>query len=86
MKNFFRLAILSILSISLLSSCAKFKKSCSTECANSKKEEAKVEEQVKLMLEQLKDRNDAEIKQIFIEVCRGEESKLASHFKEKGGD
>jgi hypothetical protein len=44
MKNFFRLAILSILSISLLSSCAKFKKSCSTECANSKKEEAKVEE------------------------------------------
>jgi hypothetical protein len=44
MKNFFRLAILSILSISLLASCAKFKKSCSSECANYKKEEAKTEE------------------------------------------
>lgn len=44
MKNYFRLAIVSILSLSLLSSCAKFKKSCSTECANSKKEEAKTEE------------------------------------------
>jgi len=44
MKNYFRLAIVSILSLTLLSSCAKFKKSCSSECANSKKEEAKVEE------------------------------------------
>jgi len=44
MKNYFRLAIVSILSLSLLSSCAKFKKSCSSECANSKKEEVKVEE------------------------------------------
>ena len=44
MKNYFRLALISILSISLLASCAKFKKSCSSECANSKKEEAKVEE------------------------------------------
>jgi hypothetical protein len=44
MKNYFRLAIVSILSLSLLSSCAKFKKSCSSECANYKKEEVKVEE------------------------------------------
>lgn len=44
MKNYFRLAIVSILSLTLLSSCAKFKKSCSSECANYKKEEAKTEE------------------------------------------
>ena len=44
MKNYFRLALISILSISLLSSCAKFKKSCSSECANYKKEEAKTDE------------------------------------------
>ena len=44
MKNYFRLAIVSILSISLLSSCAKFKKSCSSECHNSKKEETKADE------------------------------------------
>ena len=44
MKNYFRLAIVSILSLTLLSSCAKFKKSCSSECANDKKEEAKTEE------------------------------------------
>ena len=44
MKNYFRLAIVSILSLTLLSSCTKFKKSCSSECANSKKEEAKTEE------------------------------------------
>ena len=44
MKNYFRLAIISILGLSLLSSCAKFKKSCSTECSKSKKEEVKTEE------------------------------------------
>jgi hypothetical protein len=44
MKNYFRLAILSILGISLLSSCANFKKSCNSECSKSKKEEVKTEE------------------------------------------
>ena len=44
MKNYFRLAILSILGISLLSSCANFKKSCNAECSKSKKEEVKTDE------------------------------------------
>ena len=44
MKNFFRLAIVSILGISLLSSCANFKKSCNAECSKSKKEEVKTNE------------------------------------------
>jgi hypothetical protein len=44
MKNFFRLAILSILGISLLSSCTYFKKSCNSECSKSKKEEVKTDE------------------------------------------
>ena len=44
MKNFFRLAIVSILGISLLSSCANFKKSCNAECSKSKKEEVKTDE------------------------------------------
>ena len=49
-------------------------------------EEAKVEEQMKLMLEQVKGRKEAEIKKVLIEACCGEESKLASHFKQKGGE
>jgi hypothetical protein len=44
MKNYIRLAILSILGISLLSSCANFKKSCNAECSKSKKEEVKTDE------------------------------------------
>lgn len=44
MKNYIRLAILSILGISLLSSCAYFKKSCNSECSKSKKEEVKTDE------------------------------------------
>ena len=49
-------------------------------------EEAKVEDQVKLTLEQVKDRKKAEKKEVLFEVCCGERSKLASHFKEKGGE
>jgi len=44
MKNYLRLAIVSILGISLLSSCANFKKSCNAECTKSKKEEVKTDE------------------------------------------
>ena len=44
MKNYIRLAIVSILGISLLSSCANFKKSCNAECSKSKKEEVKTNE------------------------------------------
>ena len=44
MKNYLRLAIVSILGISLLSSCAYFKKSCNAECSKSKKEEVKTNE------------------------------------------
>ena len=44
MKNYLRLAIVSILGISLLSSCANFKKSCNAECSKSKKEEVKTNE------------------------------------------
>ena len=44
MKNYLRLAIVSILGISLLSSCANFKKSCNGECSKSKKEEVKTDE------------------------------------------
>ena len=44
MKNYIRLAILSILGISLLSSCANFKKSYNAECSKSKKEEVKTDE------------------------------------------
>ena len=44
MKNYLRLAIVSILGISLLSSCANFKKSCNAECSKSKKEEVKTDE------------------------------------------
>ena len=49
-------------------------------------EETKVEEQMKLMLEQVKGRKEAEIEKVLIEVCCGEKSKLASHFKEKRGE
>ena len=44
MKNYIRLAILSIVGISLLSSCAYFNKSCNSECSKSKKEEVKTNE------------------------------------------
>ena len=38
------------------------------------------------MLEQVKGGKEDEIKKVLIEACCGEESKLASHFKEKGGE
>ena len=53
---------------------------------NIEDEEAKVEKQVKLMLEQVRGRKEAEIKNILIEVCCGEESKLALHFKGEEGE
>ena len=49
-------------------------------------DEERVQEQVRLMLEQVKDRHKAEVKVILFEVCCGEKSKLASHFKEQGGE
>ena len=49
-------------------------------------DEEKVQEQVKLMMEQVKDRRKAARKKVLFEVCCGEYSKLASHFKEKGGE
>ena len=41
---------------------------------------------MKLMLEQINNRKGAEIKKDLTEVCCGEKSKLASHFKESGGE
>ena len=49
-------------------------------------EEAKVQEQMKLMLEQVKGRKEAEIQKVLIEACCGEESKQESHIKEKEGE
>ena len=49
-------------------------------------EKTMIEKQKKLMLEQLKDRQQAQIKKILIEVCCGENSRLTSNFKEKGGE
>jgi hypothetical protein len=49
-------------------------------------DEERVQEQVRLMLEQVKDRRNAEKKVILFEICCGEKSKLASHFKEQGGE
>ena len=45
-------------------------------------EETKTQGQVKLMLEQVNEREMAEEKKVLIEVCCGENSKLTSHFKE----
>ena len=45
-------------------------------------EEAKVEEQMKMTFEQVKDRKKAEVKKVLIEACCGEESKLASQGQE----
>jgi hypothetical protein len=49
-------------------------------------EEKRVQEQRKLMLEQVKNRKSASIKKILVEVCCGENSKLTTAFKEKGGE
>ena len=38
------------------------------------------------MMEQVKDRENATVKKILIEVCCGEASKLSSTFKDKGGE
>ena len=49
-------------------------------------EEVKTEEQVTLMLEHVTGRDKAEEKKVLIEVCCGENRKLTSHFKERGGE
>ena len=49
-------------------------------------EETKTQEQVKLMLEQVSERENAEVKKVLFEVCCGENSKLTSHFKDRGGE
>ena len=49
-------------------------------------EESKVKEHMDLMLEQVEGRKDSEVKKVLIEVCCGEESKLASLFKDEGGE
>ena len=49
-------------------------------------EETKTQEQVKLMLEQVNKRQKAHIKKVLIEVCCGENSRLTSHSREKGGE
>jgi hypothetical protein len=49
-------------------------------------EETKTQEQVKLMLEQVSEREKADIKKVLIEVCCGENSRLTSHFKDRGGE
>ena len=49
-------------------------------------EETKTQEQVKLMLEQVSEREKAEVKKVLFEVCCGENSKLMSHFKDRGGE
>ena len=49
-------------------------------------EEGQIEEQKNLTLEQVKDETKAEVKKVLIEVCCGENSKLAAEFKEQGGE
>ena len=49
-------------------------------------EETKTQEQVKLMLEEVKHRQKANIKTVLFEVCCGENSRLTSQFKERGGE
>ena len=48
-------------------------------------EETKTQEQVKLMLEQVSERKRADAKKVLIEVWCGENSRLTSHFRERGG-
>ena len=50
------------------------------------RETERIEEQRQLMMEQVKDREDATVKKILIEVCCGEASKLSATFKDKGGE
>ena len=45
-------------------------------------EETKTQEQVKLMLEQISEREKTEVKKVLFEVCCGENSKLTSHCKD----
>ena len=49
-------------------------------------EEKKTQEQVKLMLEQVKHRQKADTKTILFEVCCGENSRLMSQFKQRKGE
>ena len=49
-------------------------------------EETRTQEQVKLMLEQVSEREKAEVKKVLFDVCCGENSKLTSHFKDRGGE
>ena len=48
-------------------------------------DEERIKEQVKLMMEQVKDRHKAGKKKVLFEICCGEKSKLATHFKEQRG-
>jgi hypothetical protein len=49
-------------------------------------EERKTQEQVKMMLEQVKHRKRAETNTILFEVRCGEKSRLMSQFKQRGGE
>ena len=49
-------------------------------------EETKTQEQAKLMLEQVNNRQKANIKKVLIEVCCVENSRLTSQFRERGGE
>ena len=49
-------------------------------------ERERTTEQRQLMLDQVKNRHEAAVKKILIEVCCGENNKLSSTFKDKGGE
>jgi hypothetical protein len=49
-------------------------------------EETKTKEQVKMMLEQVKNRQRAKVKTLLFEVCCGENSRLTAKVKERGGE
>ena len=48
------------------------------------RERDRIEEQRQLMLDQVKNRQEATVKKILTEVCCGGNSKLSSTFKDKG--
>ena len=50
------------------------------------REKERIEEQRQLMLDQVKDREEATVKKTLIEVCCGEHSKLSSTSKDKGDE